>query len=67
MRHLAFIYEITTTFIICAYETKTFLREMPLSDRITSEVASEIEGEILKAEFYIADLQDNFPGILRNI
>lgn len=29
-KHLAFIYEITTTFTVCGEETKKFLYDMPL-------------------------------------
>ena len=41
-RHLAYIYEVTTTFITCTQEAKEMQRELPISAENKNKIYEEI-------------------------
>ena len=52
-RHLAFIYEVATTFLLCAEEAKELQHELPMAAENKHKVFEELNAEVFKAEAYV--------------
>jgi hypothetical protein len=64
-RHLAFIYEVSTAFIVCSEEAREAVHDLPIPKENIHKVTDELSHEINKAEEYISMLSESFPDIIR--
>lgn len=66
-RHLSFIYEVTTNFIICANEAKEIQENSPIKNDWLKSVVEELENDVAKAEEYQYSLLSTFDNIVEAI
>ena len=67
IKHLGFVYDVTTTFLSCASEAFHLTESFPMSKDAVRVVMEELNKEIEKAEGYLSILNDTFPEIVRAI
>ena len=67
IKHLGFVYDVTTTFLSCANEVLHLTDSFPMGKDAVRLVMEEVQREIDKAEGYLGILNDNFPEIVRAI
>ncbi|CAD8153221.1 unnamed protein product [Paramecium pentaurelia] len=67
IKHLGFVYDVTTTFLSCANEAFHLTESFPMSKDAVRVVMEELNKEIEKAEGYLSILNDTFPEIVRAI
>ncbi|CAK77260.1 unnamed protein product (macronuclear) [Paramecium tetraurelia] len=67
IKHLGFVYDVTTTFLSCASEAFHLTGTFPMSKDAIRVVMEELNKEIEKAEGYLGILNDTFPEIVRAI
>lgn len=67
IKHLGFVYDVTTTFLSCSNEVLHLTDSFPMGKDAVRLVMEEIQREIDKAEGYLGILNDTFPEIVRAI
>lgn len=65
--HLAFVYEVATSFITSAHEAEELLHNFPLGHQYIKKVNDELKNQVNDAYKYISDLQTKFPEIIKAI
>jgi len=66
-RHLAFVYETVTAFIICGKEARFTYEDVPIDKAVVKSIIEELDSQILKAESYVSHLSETFPDVIRAI
>lgn len=67
VRHLGFVYDVTTTFLSSASEAMHLTDSFPMGKDAIRVVMDELSRELDKAEGYLGILNDTFPEIVRAI
>ncbi|CAD8069778.1 unnamed protein product [Paramecium sonneborni] len=65
IRHLGFVYDVTSTFIICADEALKLSIHFPMNKEAIQIIQEELKKNIEKAHTYFSTLNGNFPEIVR--
>lgn len=65
--HMAFVYEVTTSFITSAHEAEELLHNFPIGEDFIKKVNGELKSQVNDAYKYISDLQTKFPEIIKAI
>lgn len=65
--HMAFVYEVTTAFIVSAEEAQHLLHNYPLGQVYIHKITNELKAQVNDAYKYISELQTKFPEIIKAI
>ncbi|CAK89999.1 unnamed protein product (macronuclear) [Paramecium tetraurelia] len=65
IRHLGLVYDVTSSFIICAEEALKLADNFPMNKEAISIIQEELKKEIEKAQSYFGTLNGSFPEIVR--
>ncbi|CAD8109667.1 unnamed protein product [Paramecium sonneborni] len=65
IRHLGIVYDVTSTFIICADEAIKLSENFPMNKEAIQVIQEELKKDIEKAHAYFGTLNGNFPEIVR--
>lgn len=65
IRHLGLVYDVTSSFIICAEEALKLADNFPMSKEAISIIQEELKKDIEKAQAYFGTLNGSFPEIVR--
>ncbi|CAD8193501.1 unnamed protein product [Paramecium pentaurelia] len=65
IKHLGLVYDVTSSFIICAEEALHLADNFPLNKEAISIIQEELKKDIEKAQNYFGTLNGSFPEIVR--
>ncbi|CAK93443.1 unnamed protein product (macronuclear) [Paramecium tetraurelia] len=65
IKHLGLVYDVTSSFIICAEEALKLADNFPMNKEAISIIQEELKKDIEKAQTYFGTLNGSFPEIVR--